>query len=63
MNEVFREVETWFKANNISFNISKTKYSLFNSARKTNNIPNILPPLLIDNVEIKRKFPTTFLGV
>ena len=63
MNEVFREVETWSKANNISFNISKTKYSLFNSARKTNSIPNILPPLLIDNVEIKRKFPTTFLGV
>ena len=44
-------------------NISKTKYSLFHSTRKRKDIPNILPPLHIDNVAVKREFVTKFLGV
>ena len=34
MNEELRKVENWFKANKLSLNISKTKYSLFHSTRK-----------------------------
>ena len=34
MNEELREVTTWFKANKLSLNISKTTYSLFHFARK-----------------------------
>ena len=34
MIEELRKVATWFKANNLSLNISKTKYSLFHSVRK-----------------------------
>ena len=44
-------------------NISKTKYSLFHSTRKRKGIPNILPPLHIDNVPVKRRFVIKFLGV
>ena len=44
-------------------NISETKYSLFHSTRKGKDIPNILPPLHIDNVPVKREFVTKFFGV
>ena len=33
------------------------------SIRKRRDIPNILPPLHIDNVPIKREFARKFLGV
>ena len=63
MNEEQRKVANWFKANKLSLNISKTKYSLFHSTRKRKYIPNLLPPLHIVNVPVKREFITTFLGV
>ena len=63
MNEELRKVANWFKANKLSLNISKTKCSLFHSTRKRKDIRNILPPLHIDNVPIKREFVTKFLGV
>ena len=62
MNEELRKVANWFKANKLSLNISKTKYSLFHSTRKKKDIPNTLPPLHIDNVPVKREFVTKFLG-
>ena len=34
MNEELIKVATWFKANKLSLNISKTKYPLFHSTRK-----------------------------
>ena len=63
MDEELRKVANWYKANKLSLNISKTKYSLFHSTRKRKDIPNILPPLHIDNVPVKREFVTKFLGV
>ena len=63
MNEELRKVANWFKTNKRSLNISKTKYSLFHSTRKRKIIPNILLPLHIDNVPVKREFVTKFLGV
>ena len=63
MNEELRKVANWFKASKLSLNISETNYSLFNSTRKRKDIANILPPLHIDNVLVKREFVTKFLGV
>ena len=63
MNEEPRKVASWFKANKLSLNISKTKYSLFHSTRKRKDIPNILPPLHIDNAPVKTEFVTKFLVV
>ena len=63
LNEELRKVTNWFKTNKFSLNISKTKYSLFHSTRKGKNVPNILPPLYIDNVPVKKEFVTKFLGV
>ena len=60
MKEELRKVATWFKTNKLSLSISKTKYSLFNSTRKSKDIPIILCPLLIDNVPVKKEFLTKF---
>ena len=62
MKGELRKVATCFKANKLSLNISKTKYSLFHSIRKK-NVPKILLPLHIDNLPIKKEFVTKFLGV
>ena len=61
INEELRKVANWFKANKLSLNISKTKYSLFHSTRKRKDVPNILPLLHIDNVPVKREFVKSFL--
>ena len=63
MTEELRKVANWFKANKLSLNISKTKHSLFHSTRKRKDMPDILPPLHIDKVPVKREFVTKFLGV
>ena len=63
MNKELRKVANWFKANKLPLNFSKTKYFLFHSTRKRKDIPNILPPLHIDNVSAKGEFITKFLGV
>ena len=55
VNKELRKVANWFKANKLFLNISKTKYSLFHSTRKRKDIPNILPSLHIDNVQVKRE--------
>ena len=61
--EIFRKVENLLKANKLSLNVFKTKYSLFHLRRKRKDIPNILPSLHIDNVPVKKEFVTTFLCV
>ena len=53
MNKELRKVTTWFKANNLSLSIFKTKYSLFHSTRKRKDIPNILPSLFITTFQSK----------
>ena len=58
MNEELRKEANWFKANKLPLNIFKTKYSLFHSIRKRKENPNILHPLHIDNVPVKREFVT-----
>ena len=63
MKGKLRKVASWFEANKLFLNISKTKYSLFHSTRERRDIPNILTPLHIDNVPIKREFVTKFLRV
>ena len=62
MDEELRKVANWFKANKLSLNISKTKYSLFHSTRKRKDILNILFDN-IDNVPVKIEFVIKFPAV
>ena len=50
----------WFKANNLSLNLAKTKWTLFHSQKKKRLIGNDLPMFYIDNFEIVRESVTKF---
>ena len=63
MNIELDKISTWFKANKLSLNVSKTKFTLFHSSGKKRLIPADLPPLKIDNTYIRRDIVTKFLGV
>lgn len=63
MNEELEKVSVWFKANKLSLNATKTKYSIFHTPHQRKYIPDILPELLIDGVAIKRDKTSKFLGI
>ena len=63
MNTELEKVSQWFRANKLSLNATKTKFSLFHPTSKKRLIPNDLPKLAINNTNIKRDTVTKFLGV
>ena len=63
MKSELEKVSEWFKANKLSLNTGKTKFSLFHPIRKRKAIPNNLPKLYIDNIEIKRDYITKFIFI
>ena len=63
MNNELKKVSQWFKANKLSLNVKKTKFSLFHQINRKHIIPNDLPVLILDEIIIKREKITKFLGV
>ena len=63
VNKELKSVQTWFNANKLSLNISKTKYSFYHSKGYSNLIPLQLPALKINNMTIKRETTMKFLGI
>ena len=63
MNVEIENVSTWFKSNNLSLNVDKTKWSLFHPLSKRQFLPQTLPNLLIEDIHIKREHVAKFLGV
>ena len=63
MNIELAKVSTWFKANKLSLNTSKTKFSIFHPTSKKRFIPAELPILKINDTYISRDSVTKFLGV
>ena len=63
MNKDFENVSTWFKWNKLSLNVDKTKWFLFHPLSKKQSLPQTLPNLPIENIQIKREHVTKFLGV
>ena len=63
MNVELENISTWFKSNKLSLNVDKTKWSLFNPLSKRQFLPQTLPYLLIEDINIKREHVTKFLGV
>ena len=53
----------WFRANKLSLNLTKTKYTFFHRYHERDKIPLKLPNLCINNYEIKREVSLNFLGV
>ena len=63
VNNELKKISEWFNANKLSLNIGKTKYSLFHKPSKTDDLPLLLPKVLINDKEIERVGSVKFLGV
>ena len=63
INEELEKIGDWFKANKLSLNNKKTKYTLFHKNSIKDDLPVKLPDLEIANNEIERKKAIKFLGV
>ena len=63
VNQELKQINEWFKANKLSLNVKKTKYTLFCKPNKIDDIPLKLPILNINNVDVKRDDNMKFLGV
>ena len=63
VNNELHKIGKWFKANRLSLNIKKTKYTFFHKNSVKENTPLKLPELKITNKEVKRLNASEFLGV
>ena len=57
------KISLWFKANKLSLNEGKTKYTFFHKTRQKDNIPLKMPLLAINGKNIERTTSIKFLGV
>ena len=55
VNQELKQIQTWFNANKLSLNLTKTKYSFFHSSYYSDLIPLRLPRLAINNKIIKHE--------
>ena len=58
MNVELQKMSICFKANKLSLNLTKTKWTLFHSQKKKCLVANDLPILYIDNFETVRESVT-----
>ena len=63
VNDKLKKMFEWFNANKRSLNADKTGYSLFHKPSKTDDLALLLPKVLINDKEVERVGPVTFLGV
>ena len=63
LNNELHKIGKWLKANRLSLNIKKNKYTFFNKNSVKDNIPLKLPELKIANRRIEKSNTTKFLGV
>ena len=62
-NEELKKIGDWFKANKLSLNKGKTKYTLFHKKSSKDDLTLKLPALKIADNNIERKTIIKFLGV
>ena len=63
VNQELQKINEWFDANKLSVNVGKTKYSLFHKSSRKDNLPLLLPRLLIKKYKMERVKSIKFLGV
>ena len=63
MNNKLKSVSTWFKANKLSINIDKTKWTIIHPTSTKRFMPTNFPELFIDGITLKSERVTKFLGV
>ena len=63
VNNELKNINEWFISNKLSLNVKKTKYTFFHKPSKKDDIPLLLPKLVIDKNQIKKEESIKFLGV
>ena len=63
VNDELKKIYEWFNVNKLSLNADKTKYSLFHKPSKTDDLPLLLPKVLINDKEVEKVGSIKFLGV
>ena len=63
VNEELVKINNWFRANKLSLNPDKTKYTFFHKLASSDHIPLKLPNLTINGTNIKRSYAIKILGV
>ena len=63
LNSELEKISQWFKANKLSINIKKTKFTLFHKNSSKDDIPVKLPALMVGSNNIERTSSIKFLGV
>ena len=63
MNVELEKISNWFKANKLSLNTDKTKFTLFHKPSQADNLPIKLPDLVIDSSKLEQSSHIKFLGV
>ena len=63
VNQELRKINERFDTNKLSLNLGKTKYSLFHKPSRKDDLPLLLPRLLIKKHKVERVKSTKFLGV
>ena len=61
-SDELEKIPQWLKANKLSLNEGKNKFTLFHKPRDKDNFPLKLPNLKINNNEIKRYSSIKLLG-
>ena len=63
MNVELSHLNDWFYGNNLSLNTVKTKYVMFHKEKSKDNLPSVLPDLIINYTKTKRENSLKFVGV
>ena len=63
INQDLENINQWFISNKLSLNIKKTKYSFFHKPSQKENIPLLLPKLIINDHEVQQTKSIKFWGV
>ena len=63
VNSELEKVSQWFKANKLSINIKKTKFTLFHKNSFKDDIPVKFPSLMVGSNSVEKTSSIKFLGV
>ena len=62
-NSELGKISEWFRANKLSLNEDKTRFTLFHRPQGRDNLPLRLPAVKINDYKIKRSSSIKFLGI
>ena len=63
VNRELQNINEWVISNKLSLNVKKTKFLVFHTASKRDDLPLVLPKLFVNHQVMKRESSIKFLGI